>query len=151
VSDTKIEFLLKKILYYGSPRNIQLWDKFSKDLDDEFDREQDKRSEPEPEPPPELPKADFEVAPLDMTKEEDLEVMRLKVFDYMRKYGFSSITISKLMAIHYLKNTDEGELLFAYFLKKKLGEIDRHMYRKQEIIKFVFKPEVREAVYGKGK
>lgn len=149
MKETKIEFLLKKILYYQMGGR-KLWPKFVQWLDDEYEKECVPKSEvivhQDVEPQEEID----DVAPLTPAEKNKLAAHRL--LKKLEKYGFKSITISACKNNKLIADDTEGENFFSYLVKEKFGCIERNVLpNKKMSVKFVFNKETRDKYYGERK
>lgn len=157
MKETKIEFLLKKILYYKLGGRQPL-DKFNKWIEDEYEKECEienskefndivniKRAQEELEK-----KEDIDVAPL--TQDEKNKLAEHKLFKRVEKYGFGDITLSRCKAVKLVADDTDGENFFAYLVKQKYGRIERKPTTFGTMsVKFIFNKEIRDKIYGEGK
>jgi hypothetical protein len=145
MNEKKLEFLLKKIMYY-SAHATRDFKRYSDMVDEEFEKMTEKLSaQPEQKEEPEVV-----VAPI--TTDEKLKLSEHKLFRLVGKYGFEIITLAKCKTHRVVADDVEGERFFDYLSKQGFGRIDRVVTKNNLMsVKFVFNKDTHDRLYGIGK
>lgn len=143
MNETKIEFLLKKILYV-SARSYADFKVFSERLDNEY--EELIKVEEEPEdilPGYENIREEIEVAP--MSDEEKNKRSEKKLFKHIKKHEFTNITLAKCVLQQIVSDNADCERFFEYLVKQKFGRVERNYLKNGSMsTKFVFNKETHD-------